>query len=274
MKPLFARRYWTKRAAIKASVLLVITSSILSLGKPLLTDMVQVEQDHHKGGVHGAENGSKPSDSSNSNDTPEVSVLETKLCYDADSLFVRILGWWEIIFTYVLPLTIMIVLYGKIAFYLRSQSKKYPSNNNGFDKTLQNKMKAIRMLVVIVLVFGLCYFPVNLGNVVALLPDKMQFLKYDSEISQWSKLFASVTLYGSCIANPIIYTFLNAKFRKGFKKLLFCNCIKNIYEKKKQFSQEYSSTEGVHSVSSVCSPDKSTAFPSPDTERTAFKHIQ
>ncbi|XP_052783236.1 orexin receptor type 2-like [Mya arenaria] len=77
------------------------------------------------------------------------------------------------------------------------------------------------MLVVIVVVFALCFLPNHTLNILRYLEQlrKVPNLRMFALIAHWC------TFFNSCI-NPIIYSFMSDKFRKEFRVALSlcCHC--------------------------------------------------
>ncbi|GFR92005.1 orexin receptor type 2 [Elysia marginata] len=135
---------------------------------------------------------------------------------------------------YVLPMGLMALTYTHIASVLwkheipgvvvssknYGQSRKYmlDSNRNSQDDQIISRRKAARMLIAIVIMFGICYLPVHLMNVLryfGIQPIKHDNLIIQNLISHWLPYFNSAI-------NPIIYNFMSAKFRKEFKVSCYC----------------------------------------------------
>ncbi|XP_025110290.1 orexin receptor type 2-like [Pomacea canaliculata] len=132
---------------------------------------------------------------------------------------------------YIAPIVLMSLTYAHIAFVLwkvaipgnSCQSVmaggKRPMLDGKRSKLpedqLASRRKAAKMLIAIVIVFGICYLPVHLMNVLRY----FQLLKTESAvqplISHWLPYFNSAL-------NPVIYNFMSAKFRKEFKVACFC----------------------------------------------------
>uniref|UniRef100_A0A158P9Q5 G_PROTEIN_RECEP_F1_2 domain-containing protein n=1 Tax=Angiostrongylus cantonensis TaxID=6313 RepID=A0A158P9Q5_ANGCA len=77
-------------------------------------------------------------------------------------------------------------------------------------RQLANRKKAVRMLMAVVCVFALSYFPVHLHNIAA----TFDLLSRDSDIN-WiyvRKLLPRVFSYSSSCLNPLLYNFMCSKF--------------------------------------------------------------
>lgn len=97
---------------------------------------------------------------------------------------------------------------------------------NGRMLIYRSKMKVLKMLAVIVILFAFSWLPLYViylrmyyGNVGA--KEQSVYEKILLPIAQW--LGAS-----NCCMNPIIYCFFSKKYRRGFRKLLRCRVLKRL----------------------------------------------
>ncbi|XP_002731479.1 substance-K receptor-like [Saccoglossus kowalevskii] len=121
--------------------------------------------------------------------------------------------------TYVAPLTVLSFTYTKVAMKLWTRS--IPGNaDQGRDASHnRSKKKTIKMLVSIVVLFALCWMPLNLFYLITLFND--------NTVHEYSQQKATTTAY-LCVLiwiavtdsfiNPIIYVFLNDGFRGDMKR--------------------------------------------------------
>ncbi|CAH0396105.1 unnamed protein product [Bemisia tabaci] len=87
---------------------------------------------------------------------------------------------------------------------------------------LKSRRKAAKMLVAVVAMFAICYFPVHLLNFVRYCGGReslqqTSILAVMSSISHWFCYFNSAV-------NPIIYNFMSGKFRREYKRA-FLKCV-------------------------------------------------
>ena len=98
------------------------------------------------------------------------------------------------------------------------------TNQVTYDGRLRLKKKAIKMLITVVIIFVLCWTPILCFNGIA--------RKYDliitSESLSW-KSFLQCLALSSCCWNPVVYAFMNERFRKAFTNVLVCWRKKRIY---------------------------------------------
>ncbi|KAK2185558.1 hypothetical protein NP493_228g03006 [Ridgeia piscesae] len=115
-------------------------------------------------------------------------------------------------FGYVLPLTTVCVLYGRL---LRRLLYRATPGLSRSAESMRNKRRVTYMVVVVVVMFALCWLPVHV----------MFLIQYFGPPSQ-SMTFVSVRIASTCFAymnsciNPLLYAFLSENFRKSFRRLL------------------------------------------------------
>lgn len=122
---------------------------------------------------------------------------------------------------YVLPLIVILLCYVLIA--VKVWKRQAPGvQTNGRLIIYKSKVKVLKMLAVIVILFALSWLPLY---AVYLRIYFGEYLSQDDEtliseviipIAQW--LGAS-----NCGMNPIIYCFFSKKYRRGFRKILYCH---------------------------------------------------
>jgi len=105
----------------------------------------------------------------------------------------------------------------------RQRSMAYQSKSQ-----LESKKKVVRMLIVVVVFFFICWAPLFIINVWKGYEPK----KARKSISKTTVAFIQLLSYVSSCINPIIYCFMNLKFRQSFVKAFTCclptKCYNNI----------------------------------------------
>ncbi|XP_013420643.1 QRFP-like peptide receptor [Lingula anatina] len=131
----------------------------------------------------------------------------------------RIYGLIVLVFTYIIPLTIMIVTYSLVG--RRLWRRTAPGNANVARDTaqLQSKRKVIKMLLTIVALFGICWLPLHLFIQI------LDFAPYLYSVE--SAPILDISFYcvhwlamSNSFQNPIIYGFLNDSFQADFQDLV------------------------------------------------------
>ncbi|KAI4461856.1 g-protein coupled receptor [Holotrichia oblita] len=120
--------------------------------------------------------------------------------------------------TYILSMTIIIILYTLIGFRLK-RAKKIASTNS-ID---QNKI--IKMLVAVVVALLICWTPTRIYRfyIFYLKVDKEKIeIEKDVVNYYFRKITRALYYFVSTTINPILYNIMSKNFREGFKKTFFC----------------------------------------------------
>ncbi|XP_022081357.1 tachykinin-like peptides receptor 99D isoform X1 [Acanthaster planci] len=85
-------------------------------------------------------------------------------------------------------------------------------------RQLKAKRKVVKMIVLVIAVFAVCWFPLHVYQFLAFLHDDIYMKPYAVHIylSIWT-IAMSCSMY-----NPFIYCWLNDRFRAGFKRVFRC----------------------------------------------------
>ncbi|XP_039493698.1 RYamide receptor isoform X2 [Drosophila santomea] len=116
---------------------------------------------------------------------------------------------------FVVPLGVLIFTYTRIT--IRVWGKKPPgeAETSRDQRMARSKRKMVKMMLTVVVVFTSCWLPFNI----------LQLLLNDEEFTRWEPLpyvwfaFHWLAMSHSCY-NPIIYCYMNARFRSGFVQLM------------------------------------------------------
>ncbi|KAM8844627.1 somatostatin receptor type 5-like [Spinachia spinachia] len=106
------------------------------------------------------------------------------------------------------PLVVIILCYLLIVIKVRSAGVRA-----GLTKRRKSERKVTRMVVIIVMVFVLCWLPfftTNLVNLVYTIPEN----------NAGAYFFLVILTYVNSCANPILYGFLSENFKQSFRKVL------------------------------------------------------
>lgn len=126
-------------------------------------------------------------------------------------------AWWLGVLSYTfvmgfaLPFTVMLASYTAMLFTLRSQRLEASAPNNDANRLEQ---QVTRMVVAVVVVFGICWLPFYAFNFFSLYQNAL--------VLALARAFEFVVLlsYSWSCANPILYAFLSDTFRRHFRTLL------------------------------------------------------
>eukprot|EP00914_Ancora_sagittata_P000290 GHVO01000807.1.p1 GENE.GHVO01000807.1~~GHVO01000807.1.p1 ORF type:complete len:387 (+),score=24.43 GHVO01000807.1:235-1395(+) len=114
--------------------------------------------------------------------------------------------------TYFIPLLILGVTYLKVGISLWG-SQAIGERIARQEETVRSKRRVVKMMIVVVLIFGVCWLPQNILILLSLTVDGLTqrtYLQHIYMIVYWVAM--SNSMY-----NPIIYCWMNQRFRKGFK---------------------------------------------------------
>lgn len=84
----------------------------------------------------------------------------------------------------------------------------------GFTKRRRSERKVTRMVVVIVMVFVLCWLPffiINIVNLVVIIPE--------SSTTAGIYFFTVILSYANSCANPVLYGFLSDNLKQSFRRV-------------------------------------------------------
>ena len=123
-------------------------------------------------------------------------------------------------FAYVLPLSLVTVLYGFMIRRLLTGNAATAASASGGSRRAEGqraRRRVTRMVVVVVVIFGACWLPLHVIFIVQFFgtyPDTVLFIAV--------KIASCCLAYMNSCVNPILYAFLSENFRKSFRRLLGC----------------------------------------------------
>ncbi|KAG7314276.1 hypothetical protein KOW79_022772 [Hemibagrus wyckioides] len=149
------------------------------------------------------------------------SLPRRTICYVAwprpaeDSLMYHVI---VSVLVYMLPLVVMGIAYTIIGVTLWGSEIPGDSSDN-YHGQLRAKRKVVKMMIVVVVTFALCWLPYHVYFIVTGLNKQLNKKKSIQQV-YLSVLWLAMS---STMYNPIIYCCLNNRFRAGFKRA-FCWC--------------------------------------------------
>ncbi|XP_030299137.1 growth hormone secretagogue receptor a [Sparus aurata] len=206
--PLRAKALVTKRR-VRALILLLWTVSLLSAGPVFV--MVGVERDSMwQGNLSWVVNGTGffPEEG----DTRECKMTH----YAVESGLMGAMVWLSSVFFF-MPVFCLTVLYSLIGRRLWQRHRETNINSRVAHREKSNR-QTIKMLVVVVLAFVLCWLPFHVGRY-------LQFRSLDapspllSLLSEYCSLVSVVLFYLSAAINPILYNIMSWKYRGAAARL-------------------------------------------------------
>lgn len=147
---------------------------------------------------------------------------EAHLCYGSDrGLLASLEMWLTLVVLLVLPLSFIAVTYGIVIWRLWSKRTIGARIPTAEDLRTRYKKKAVMMMVLVVVLFACCWTPLLLFDVIG----REESLKA-SQSNLILKYFLQWFALSSACYNPIIYAFMNERFRKNVVKLLTCRRVR------------------------------------------------
>ena len=127
------------------------------------------------------------------------------------------------VFAYVLPLSIISVLYGLMLCRLMyggvsSSSSSAARDGRGGSGGITTKRRVTRLVIIVVSTFAICWLPLQVVFVV----------QYVAGLNNHGTAFVVVKIIANCLAytnscvNPLLYAFLSDAFRQSFHRKLCC----------------------------------------------------
>ncbi|KAG5878212.1 hypothetical protein JTB14_009777 [Gonioctena quinquepunctata] len=121
------------------------------------------------------------------------------------------------VITYLIPIGAMIFTYTRIGMELWG-SQSIGEITERQKKNIQSKRKVVKMMMIIVIIFAVCWLPYHIYFFVTFYFPSVTERQYIQEVY----LFIYWLAMSNSMYNPMIYCWMNARFRTGFKKIFTC----------------------------------------------------
>ncbi len=146
-------------------------------------------------------------------------VIRCRAVYpEPKDIYKKSITSFTILTQYVLPLAITMFTYVIICIEIYRKKFIGEADEQQISSQIKTKRKTIKMLIIVVIAFAICWLPINLFH---LLND------FDlTEISLNAFYFVHWLAMSSVCYNPFIYFWLNKYYRKGIKSLFCCRIFK------------------------------------------------
>lgn len=110
---------------------------------------------------------------------------------------------------YAIPLLAIFVL--SVLMVINLWANHAPNRTNMVE-SVRNKRKATRLVIVLVVVFGVSWLPYHISWIWS---NYFQSTFQNTYVFYYFRVFSSVISYANCGINPVIYAFLSENFRKS-----------------------------------------------------------
>ena len=142
-----------------------------------------------------------------------------RLCYPEPSqTFEQYLTLSTFLVQFVIPMVIMAFAYGQIAMVLWYREVVGQQTRNQTNSHRKSRRKSITMLIIVVVVFSICWLPLNLYHILTDFHPNNAVFRYNST----AYLTCHWLAVSSVCYNPFIYCWLNVSFRGEVLK--HCSC--------------------------------------------------
>lgn len=137
---------------------------------------------------------------------------ERAACLIPGQLETKVVYYMFFAFGYMVPLLLVVVLYGLMVYRLLFST---PMGLSQSSETIRGKRRVTKMIVIVIVIFALCW-----------LPNQIVFLYLQIHGHPFTRVFvvlmnvSRILAYTNSCVNPILYAFLSENFRKGFRKIL------------------------------------------------------
>ncbi|KAI1726390.1 7 transmembrane receptor (rhodopsin family) domain-containing protein [Ditylenchus destructor] len=142
------------------------------------------------------------------------SDVETDKFPDGDSRTSTLFSLYNhslVILQYVIPLIILSFTYGRVAYVLRQNNSIGDTRHY---ENVQAKRRAANMLALVVFTFIFMWLPYNL-YFIFLQPIVQSQMDFQTTLHVYMNIYCLGM--SSCLLNPVIYYFMNERFRLGFR---------------------------------------------------------
>ncbi|XP_041363794.1 prolactin-releasing peptide receptor-like [Gigantopelta aegis] len=155
----------------------------------------------------------------------------------------RIFTTFVLFITYIIPLCILSVTYSIVSILLWKRTAPGNADQARDMQQLKAKRKVVKMLVIVVVMFGLCWLPLHTFFLV--IDFNPELVMYQTEAQE--RLFTGIYCFAHWLAmsnsfsNPIVYGFTNDSFRAELATQCYmcfpcCSCLKKMIIRKQSFS--------------------------------------
>ena len=120
----------------------------------------------------------------------------------------------KVVVLYILPLIFMMFFYAIIAFRIRRRSK-LPVATKRRSRIIQQNQRVVRMIIAIVLIFAVCWFPVHVNHLL-----RSFDLSIYCSLPAFLPLSFFLLAHANCAINPWVWFMFSGHFRNMLKRVV------------------------------------------------------
>ncbi|XP_022250305.1 probable G-protein coupled receptor 83 [Limulus polyphemus] len=138
------------------------------------------------------------------------------------------------IVTFVLPLVVMTFTYSSIGWKMWKHNAPGNADVTRDERHLKTKFKTVKMLLLVLILFSLCWLPIQIFNLLVYFDPEFLIFTNDDEYYKFvgTFFFCHWISMANSFVNPIIYCFMSENFRVDLKQLVFYHCRRKSRQKK------------------------------------------
>ncbi|KAH8247549.1 hypothetical protein KR038_006153 [Drosophila bunnanda] len=125
-----------------------------------------------------------------------------------------------LVLTYGIPMIVMLICYSLMGRVLWG-SRSIGENTDRQMESMKSKRKVVRMFIAIVSIFAICWLPYHLFFIYAYHNNQVASTKYVQHMYLGFYWLAM----SNAMVNPIIYYWMNKRFRMYFQRIICCCCM-------------------------------------------------
>nr|C3ZQF9.1 RecName: Full=QRFP-like peptide receptor [Branchiostoma floridae] len=125
---------------------------------------------------------------------------------------------FNLVVLFIIPLLTMTSLYIRIAHRLWVQQPVGVTGNFAHGNSVRRKRQAVKMLVVVVLLFAVCWLPYHTVTVM----NELTGLRLEEKSAKLLIAIVQLIAFSNSFNNPVVYAILNENFKKNFMTMLRC----------------------------------------------------
>ncbi|EDW42708.1 GM26156 [Drosophila sechellia] len=125
-----------------------------------------------------------------------------------------------LVLTYGIPMIVMLICYSLMGRVLWG-SRSIGENTDRQMESMKSKRKVVRMFIAIVSIFAICWLPYHLFFIYAYHNNQVASTKYVQHMYLGFYWLAM----SNAMVNPLIYYWMNKRFRMYFQRIICCCCV-------------------------------------------------